>query len=216
MKILQFDRAEHRMNNMSTGLEIPKMPNALVIRPVLSDEDFEQLCATNADVALERTREGEIVVNAPAGFGTSDANREIITQLSVWWKAHRRGRVAESSAGFFLPDGSALSPDAAYITAEQAHGLTQDDIDHFLRFAPAFVIELRSKSDGLNKAFEKMERWLANGVLLAWLVDPYTHAVYVYEAGKEPRKETGEKISGAGPVEGFVLDLNEVWSSYNV
>jgi Uma2 family endonuclease len=216
MKILQFDPAEHRMMNMSTGLEIPKMPSTLVIRPVLSDEDFEQLCATNADVALERTREGEIVVNAPAGFGTSDANREIITQLSVWWKTHRRGRVTESSAGFFLPDGSALSPDAAYITAEQAGGLTRDDIDHFLRFAPAFVIELRSKSDELNKAFEKMERWLANGVHLAWLVDPYTHTVYVYEAGNEPRKETGERMSGSGPVEGFVLDLNEVWSSYSV
>jgi len=49
-------------------------------------------------------------VNAPAGFGTSDANREISTQLSVWWKAHRRGRVTESSAGFFLPDGSAIVP----------------------------------------------------------------------------------------------------------
>jgi len=47
-----------------------------------------------------------------------------------------------------------MSPDAAYITAEQARGLTRDDIDHFLRFAPAFVIELLSKSDGLNKAFK--------------------------------------------------------------
>ncbi len=204
------------MTSMSTGLEIPKMPTTLVIHPALSDDEFEQLCATNADVALERTKEGEIVVNAPAGFGTSDANREIITQLSVWWKAHQRGRVTESSAGFFLPDGSAVSPDAAYITAEQARGLTRDDIDHFLRFAPAFIIELLSKSDGLNKAFKKMERWLANGVQLAWLVDPCTHGVYVYEAGKEPRKETGEKISGSGPVEGFVLDLNEVWSSYSV
>ena len=201
---------------MSTGLEIPKMPSTLVIKPVLSDDDFEQLCATNADVALERTKEGEIVVNAPAGFGTSDANREIITQLSIWWKKHRRGRVSESSAGFFLPDGSAPSPDAAYITADQSRSLTDEDLDHFLHFAPAFIIELRSKSDRLTKAFEKMELWLANGVQLGWLVDPYTRAVYIYEAGKEPRKETGEQIAGSGPVEGFVLDLNEVWSAYRV
>jgi Uma2 family endonuclease len=201
---------------MSTGLEIPKMPSTLVIKPTLSNDEFEELCATNADVSLERTKEGEIVVNAPAGSGTSDANREIITQLSIWWKKHRRGRVYDSSAGIFLPDGSVLSPDAAYITADQARGLTREDLDHFLRFAPAFIIELRSKSDGLNKAFGKMQDWMANGVQLGWLVDPNTRAVYIYEPGKEPRKETGEQIAGSGPVEGFVLDLTEVWASYSV
>ncbi|WP_130425396.1 Uma2 family endonuclease [Edaphobacter modestus] len=201
---------------MSTGLEIPKMPSTLVIKPVLSDDDFEQLCATNADVALERTKEGEIVVNAPAGFRTDDANSEIIAQLRVWWKTHRRGRVCGSSAGFFLPDRSSKSPDAAYITDEQSGGLTNEELDHFLHLAPAFVVELRSKSDALSKALSKMELWLANGVQLGWLVDPYTRAVYIYEAGKDPRKETGEQIAGSGPVEGFVLDLNEVWSSYRV
>lgn len=104
---------------MSTSLEIPKVPLRMVLEPSLTDGEFEELCAANSDVALERTKEGAILVNAPAGSGSSDGNAEIVYQLRAWWKQHRQGRVYGSSAGVFLPDGSSLSPDAAYITANR-------------------------------------------------------------------------------------------------
>jgi Uma2 family endonuclease len=201
---------------MSTSLEIPKAPRRMVLEPLLTDLEFEELCAANSDVALERTKEGAIVVNAPAGSGSSDGNAEIVYQLRAWWKQHRRGRVYDSSAGVFLPDGSSLSPDAAYITAEQASALSAEDLDHFLRFVPAFVIELRSKTDSLAKSHEKMKTWMANGALLAWLIDPYARVVHVYEAKKEVRTESGDRIAGTGPMAGFVLDLAEVWLSFKV
>ena len=201
---------------MSTSLEIPKVPRRMVLEPRLTDREFEELCAANSNLALERTREGAIVVNAPAGSGSSDGNAEIVYQLRAWWKQHRRGRVYDSSAGVFLPDGSSLSPDAAYITAEQASALSAEDLDHFLRFVPAFVIELRSKTDSLPKSQQKMETWLANGALLGWLIDPYARVVHVYEAKKEVRTESGDRIEGTGPIAGFVLDLAEVWLSFKI
>src|SRR5579862_5695393 len=145
---------------MSTILEIPKLPSSVVLDPPLTDEEFEKLCAANDLVRLERTKEGTIIVNPPAGGDTGSGNSEIITQLGVWWKQHRQGRVFESSAGFFLPDGSSLSPDAAYATAEQMRGLTKEDRKHFLRLTPAFVIELLSASDSLPQARKKMESWI--------------------------------------------------------
>jgi Uma2 family endonuclease len=205
---------------MSTGfafqLAIPRAPHRLVLDPLLSDEEFENLCFANSDVPLERTRDGVIVVNAPAGYGSGSGNAEITFQLTAWWRNHRRGRVADSSAGIFLPDGSALSPDACYITAEQAATLHGDDLDHFLRFVPAFVLELRSKTDSLAELRRKMETWIENGALVGWLVDPYTHAVTIYEPGHSPRTESGETVTGTGPVEGFALDLTEVWRSYEL
>ena len=147
---------------------------------------------------------------------TSDGNSEINHQLRSWWKQHRRGKVVDSSAGFFLPDGAALNPDAAYIAQDQLKGLTKEDLKHFPRLAPAFVIELLSHSDSLNQAKDKMCSWIANGTLLGWLVDPYSRTVHVYEAGKEPRIETGNSVVGTGPVAGFVLDLNEVWRCYEI
>jgi len=201
---------------MSTFLEIPALPSrSIVLHPPLSDEEFERLCERTEGAFLERTREGTIIVDPPAGGMTSDGNKEITTQLSLWWRDHRRGRVFDSSAGFFLPDGSVLSPDAAYVSAKQLINLSREELARFPRLAPAFVIELLSISDSLAKTIGKMEAWRFNGVELAWLVDPYARQVYVYEAGAgTPRMETGSSVAGSGPVEGFILDLEEIWHCY--
>jgi Uma2 family endonuclease len=196
-------------------IEIPvETPRSIVLEPPLSDEEFERLCEKSDFALLERSKEGTIIVNAPAGGMTSDGNREITTQLSLWWRNHRRGRVFDSSAGFFLPDGSVLSPDAAYATDEQLRGLSRDELARFLHLAPAFAIELRSPSDSLTKAAEKMEAWMANGVELGWLVDPYARQVQIYEQGVAVRIEAGSHVTGSGPVDGFVLDLEEIWRCY--
>lgn len=154
-------------------------------------------------------------MNAPAGGSTSSGNAEITRQLTNWWIRSRRGRAFDSSAGFFLPDGSMLNPDAAYVKADQLSGLTRDDFAHFLRLAPTFVIELRSFSDRLADMQRKMGAWMANGVELGWLVDPYAKEVHIYEPGAAPRIEAGSHVDGTGPVEGFILDLEEIWRCYD-
>lgn len=200
---------------MNTYLEIPALPpRSIVLTPPLTDEEFEHMCEQTKFGSLERSKEGTIIVNAPAGGMTSDGNREVTTQLSNWWKKHRRGRAFDSSAGFFLPDGSVLSPDAAYITAAQLQGLTRKDLARFPRLTPAFVVELRSESDRLRVTAEKMEAWIANGVEVGWLIDPEAKLVHVYARGSETRVESGPSIAGSGPVDGFVLDLEEVWRCY--
>jgi Uma2 family endonuclease len=200
---------------MNTVLEIPVLPpRSIVLSPPLSDDEFERMSMQCDNASLERSKEGAIIVNAPAGGMTSDGNSDIIHQLRTWWKQHRRGRTFDSNCGFFLPDRSCLSPDAAYVTAEQLRGLTHAQLARFLRLAPAFIIELRSESDSLSALQAKMESWMANGVKLGWLVDPYEKRVHIYEAGAQARIETGSTIAGSGPVEGFVLDAEEVWRCF--
>jgi Uma2 family endonuclease len=116
--------------------------------------------------------------------------------------------------GFFLPDGSCLSPAYAFVSNERIGALSRGEREHFLRFAPEFVIELRSPSDRLAVVQQKMDSWIANGVQLGWLVDPSAKQVHVYEPGAPPRVESGKNIAGTGPIEGFVLDLEEVWRCY--
>jgi Uma2 family endonuclease len=59
-----------------------------------------------------------------------------------------------------------------------------------------------------------MEAWMANGVELGWLVDPYAKEVHVYEQNAAPRIETGSHVAGSGPIASFVLDLEEIWRCY--
>ena len=191
-------------------------PRSLVLDPPLTDPEFEALCAANDLIFFERTREGEILMHSPTGGFTSDGNAEIVTQLRLWWKAHRRGRVFDASGGFFLPDSSMLNPDAAYVLPDKLKGLTKSDLTGFPRLCPDFVIELLSTSDSLSKAQQKMERWIENGVSLGWLIDPYEKKVHVYEIGAETAVVTGKSLHGRGPVEGFTLDLGELWRCYEI
>jgi Uma2 family endonuclease len=74
------------------------------------------------------------------------------------------------------------------------------------------VIEVMSPSDRLRAAQRKMVQWIANGVPLAWLIDGEKRRVYVYRAGGEMQEYRDvASIAGEGPVEGFVLDLREIW-----
>ena len=188
----------------------------MVLHPPLSDAEFEALCQANDLIQFERTREGEILMHSPSGGFTSDGNAEIIAQLRVWWKTHRRGRVFDSNGGFFLSDGSMLSPDAAYVGPAKLRGLTQDELTVAPRLCPDFVIELLSNSDSLPKAQEKMRLWLQNGAALGWLIDPYQKTVYVYESVQPLIVASGTTLCGTGPVEGFAFDLDELWHCYEL
>jgi len=124
--------------------------------------------------------------------------------------------VFDSNAGFFLPDGSMQSPDASYVLPEQLEGITRKQMTGILRLCPAFVVELLSASDSLTETKRKMERWIANGAQLGWLVDPYEEQVFIYQAGSKPRRFSSRTLVGGGPVEGFSLELWKVWRCYQV
>jgi Uma2 family endonuclease len=147
---------------------------------------------------------------------TGDGNAEIIYQLRNWWNTHHQGRVSDNSTGFFLPDGSMLSPDAAYVLPEQLKGMTREQLTGFPRLCPAFVVELLSATDSPAKTGSKMESWIANGAQLGWLIDPYRRLVTVYQPGQQPRESSALQLDGAGPVQGFTLDLAKVWRCYEI
>ena len=196
-------------------IEAETLPRVLVLDPPMSDAEFEMLCRDNDNIQFERTKEGAIRMNPPAGGWTSSGNQEISRQLGNWWKTHKRGRVFDSSGGFRLPDGSTLSPDASYLSQERLKNLPKGELRSFPRVCPDFVIELLSESDTLNGLKDKMSNWISNGALLGWLVDPYERQVFVYRPGQKAKRVKGAKISGEGPVEGLVLDLIDVWECYN-
>jgi hypothetical protein len=55
--------------------------------------------------------------------------------------------------------------------------------------------------------------WMENGALLAWLIDPQEKAVTIYRPDEAPeRLATISQVSGEGPVAGFVLPLDRVFT----
>lgn len=202
--------------NAALHLPVKALPVSLASPRFLSDEDFEALCFANDWFRLERTKEGEVLVHAPTGGSGSSGNAEIVWQLRSWWNEHERGMMFDSNCGFFLPDGSMLNPDAAYVLPGKLKGLDKKAFAKLLRFSPDFVVELFSPSDRLKDAKAKMERWIENGVSLGWLIDPYKKRVFVHGPGAAPVCVTGTTLKGSGPVAGFTLDLARIWRCYDL
>ena len=178
----------------------------------LSEEDYLAFCRANPDLRCERTALGEINIVPPAGGESAYRSLKIAAKLDDWAESDGRGKAFDSSVEFILPDGSALSPDASWVSDEALARLTPEQRREFLRLSPEFVVEVLSPSDRIRAAKTKMEDWMANGVQLAWLIDGDARIIYVYRPGCEPETIRGAlEIAGEGPVSGFRLDLRRIW-----
>ena len=171
--------------------------------PGITDEQFEEFCAKYEDYRVEYTAEGDLLVMPPTDPETGVRNARIIYQLMHWADATGKGLITDSSTGFVLPSGARLSPDAALISRNR---MMQRPM------CPAFVVELLSPSDRRKTADAKMLEWIANGAELGWMIDPKKQSISIYRPGQEPETLTGIlQLVGEGPVEGFVLELEQIW-----
>jgi Uma2 family endonuclease len=178
----------------------------------MSDEDLMRFCAANDITRVEREVNGEILVMSPAGNRTGRRNAAIISALDTWAQKDGHGYVFDSSTGFTLADGSMRSPDAAWVEATRWNALSRADQNRFSPVCPDFIIELRSQSDDLAELEAKMERWIANGAKLAWLIDPERQVVAVYRSGEQPKvHHHPNSVPGTGPIAGFELVMARIW-----
>ena len=116
-----------------------------------------------------------------------------------------------SRLGMRLPNGQRYAPDAAWISPEQQANRPPPypaPDDWLLPFCPAFVVEVRSRSDRLAALQRKMAEYIDNGALLAWLIDPFQRQVHVYRPGVAPEAlDDPETVSGEPELPGFVFEV---------
>ncbi len=178
----------------------------------MTDDELFRFCGQNDVLRVERDSNGELILMSPSGLKGDDANAEITADLKLWARQDGRGKSFGSNAGFTLPDGSMRSPDAAWLSLERWKALAPRERERFGHVVPEFVIELRSRTDGLKELQKKMRIWIANGVQLAWLIDPKRKVVEMYRAD-EPVEvhQNPSSVQGTGPVRGFELVMDRVW-----
>jgi Uma2 family endonuclease len=194
---------------------LQNVPLPLRFRPFspMTDDELLRFCVANEVLRVEREANGDVLVMTPAGNRTGKRNTAIISALDVWAQADGRGYAFDSNTGFTLADGSMRSPDAAWVLAARWDALSEEEQNRFSPICPEFVVELRSESDRLPDVETKMEQWIANGAMVAWLVDPEAKTVVVYREGALPeRLLRPTTVIGDGPVAGFELGMGRIWS----
>jgi Uma2 family endonuclease len=175
-----------------------------------TDDEFFDFCQNNPELKFERTKDGDIIFMALTGGKTGKYNAELNAELTIWNRKSKYGIVFDSSTGFRLPDTSVLSPDAAVVRMERWNALTGQEQEKFVPLCPEFVVEIKSPSDRLKDAQQKMNDWLQNGCQLAWLIDIGNQTVFIYRPNQEPEELhsfQNLKLHGENVLSGFALDL---------
>lgn len=142
-------------------------------------------------------------------------NADVTTDLNLWNRQTRLGKVFDPSTKFQLPSGSKRSPDVSWVIRARWEALFSEQRKRFPPLSPAFVIELRSETDSLEELCSKMREYRDNGVRLGWLIDPQTPLVEIYCHSQDVETinfsfDEPPTLSGKDVLPGFVLDLTPI------
>ena len=197
-------------------------PVSVNIRPILEsvaglltddeiDQWFVELHQANEEygVSLELTAEGELVISPMVNRKGSYAEAEMGAELLFWSREHG-GEAHGANANMRLPDGSRIRPDALWLSPEQVAALPPIADDKPITVCPVFVVEIMSGTDTLPPLQRKMERYIANGAELGWLIIPRLRQVHIYRPGAPVEMlEDPETISGDPVLPGFVFAVRQ-------
>jgi Uma2 family endonuclease len=177
----------------------------------VTSEQFDRLCIDNPDLRLELTKEGELIVMAPAGGESSEKNLNLSVDVGIWNRQTNLGRAFDSSGGYDFTafGGGKRSPDVSWIEKSRLEGV---DLVGFIPIVPDFVIELRSATDNLKPLQEKMQEYQRLGVRLGLLVNPKNQQVEIYRPGQAAVVlDSPDAIDCGEVMPGFVLSLSRIW-----
>lgn len=198
----------------SSGIRI-ELPSEQGLEITLSERmtqaQFEDFCKRNPELIAEREPDGKIWIMPPVHLDSGYFEEEVSAELRNFSKSDGRGRTFSPSTGFRLPDGSTRSADASWVSFDQLDRLSPEQRKSFAPVVPEFIVEIRSDSDTLTRLKRKMtDVWIANGVQLAWLIDPIEHKSYIYHNDGSVQVVVGfDQTLSADPVlPGFTFDLS--------
>jgi Uma2 family endonuclease len=195
-----------------TDTELDGMLPATFYMPGLTEAEYFDLCAKFDDAFVEYTADGTVIVMPLTDPKTSKRVTDVLSQLSRWAQEDGRGFVTGPDGGFLFRNGARRWPDAAWMNEQRWNNAQKPGV-RIPVFAPEFVIEVRSPEQRARPQHEKMQEYIENGVLLGWLIDPLERTVTIYHPGREPEVLTNPtQVAGEGPVAGFVLHLDRIFT----
>ncbi|MFK0731067.1 MAG: Uma2 family endonuclease [Gloeotrichia echinulata HAB0833] len=173
----------------------------------LTVQDLEQMQAAYPDYRMELV-EGNIVVMSPSGYESEEVGTEFASLLRNWVRPRKLGRVVGSSAGFRLPNTDLRAPDVSFVRAEKLKRSTED----YAELVPDLVVEVRSKTDSLDKLRQKIHEFISLGTQIGILIDPKTRTIEVYRTGETEILRDGDVLTLPDLIPGWEVAIADIWS----
>lgn len=123
-------------------------------------------------------------------------------------EAFRQGGTMMTEVEATLLDNEIRRPDVAFLTRHQLRGGKVD-----VPFTPAFVVEIISTNDGINKIRHKLRSYFKAGVQVVWHIFPETQTVDVYTSPLSVQICEGAQVCSAAPaIPDFQMTADEVFA----
>ena len=138
----------------------------------------------------------------------------LTTCLKIWRDAQPepRGDVLTGDAGVRLTKNpeSTVGIDVVYVSPEVL--ARQTDETTLIDGIPLLAAEILSPSDTIDEINEKVDAYLAAGVPLVWIIEPYRRTATIYRPQQPAGLVTeGEELSGGTVLPGFRVVLAELF-----
>lgn len=186
---------------------------SIVDRQRLSIADFIRHYAEHGPFEII---DGEIVAMPPHIARSANIAGELYFRLRLYLEDHPIGQ-AYVEAPFVLTDQSdwvrgSRVPDVMFYRAERLRAMAERKPDWDkgpLIGAPDLAVEVVSPTDVFSAVNAKIQRYLADGVQQAWVIDPEQRTVSFYPAYHHLSGDA--TLNGGDLLPGFELALRRLW-----
>jgi Uma2 family endonuclease len=175
----------------------------------------DELLALPDDGWMYELVEGRLVRMPPSGIEASSLAVRLGAQLFAFVENRGLGIITGGDGGYVLSPGTVLAPDVAFVRAEHVLPRTSPDYEKAWPVAPDLVAEVASPNQHRPEMAAKVQRYLAAGVRLVWVVWPRRRQVDVSRPGDtEPRRTLGigDTLDGLDVVPGFTYSLEQLFA----
>lgn len=176
----------------------------------ISEDWWEQTREANRHVRIELVPNRKLRCAMVSMSGGRITFRMSIAMGS--WFRSAGGEGFDSATAYDLPAGFRKYPDGAWVSEERIPEHAKPPYPDTYEIIPDFIYEVRSPKQSVELQHEKMLEWIAGGVRLGWLIDPFERTVRIYrENGDVELLEDPAELSGEDVCVGLVVDLAWVW-----
>ena len=177
----------------------------------ISEDWWEQTREANRHVRIELMPNRKLRCSMVSWSGSRITAR-FSASLVNWSDAGAGGLVLDSAAAYDLPAGFRKYPDGSWVSDQRIPPEAVPPYPDIYEVIPDFIYEVRSPKQSLAQQHEKMIEWIAGGVRLGWLIDPFERTVRIYrEHGEVELLHEPPELFGEDVCAGLVVDMSRVW-----
>ena len=112
-----------------------------------------------------------------------------------------------TEGGFITTQDTVRGPDFYVVSQDRRNA----DLDSWQTVPPQLCVEIRSKNDTVKALLEKADEYLAAGVEVVWIVDPFAETIEVLTTGASRIFAAGETTPASGVLPGLTLAINDLF-----